>query len=445
MLDFEAAAAAEVAALSDSLAQLGLSAEIAATKIAETEQAIGAERIALQKRIADEASEIARQAAEEVAQAQRQAAEEAAAAWERILTAGQSIRAYVDGQRTNTGPGGVSTAQAFTAAQGQFGSDLTLARAGDQDALARITGTADRLLNAGQQQFASGVNFQAVRDFVLASLESLPVTRSYDALILEELQKLGGAVDVEVGITMIRAITEELNALPEAERNRLIQSGEVQRRILQAVLGTTGSALVTPGAIDRFVRQQVETTETIQISRSIDDKIGRLLDALITLGTAQADHLAFIKTDLNHFWRRSLGEGGGVTVQARDWAHSNTDSIVKFAQGGVFDGPVMFPMRGGATGLMGEAGPEAIMPLDRAPDGRLGVRASTPRIDLSGLVAVVRELQREVAMLRAERAADARRLIQAGNRTADATEETAETNATMARSDRIIGRRPRAA
>ena len=29
----------------------------------------------------------------------------------------------------------------------------------------------------------------------------------------------------------------------------------------------------------------------------------------------------------------------------------------------------------GATGLMGEAGPEAIMPLSRGGDGRLGVRA----------------------------------------------------------------------
>ena len=44
-----------------------------------------------------------------------------------------------------------------------------------------------------------------------------------------------------------------------------------------------------------------------------------------------------------------------------------------FASGGVVSGPVRFPMRGG-TGLMGEAGPEAIMPLSRGSDGRLGVR-----------------------------------------------------------------------
>lgn len=31
-------------------------------------------------------------------------------------------------------------------------------------------------------------------------------------------------------------------------------------------------------------------------------------------------------------------------------------------------------MGGGATGLLGEAGPEAILPLTRGADGRLGVR-----------------------------------------------------------------------
>ena len=36
--------------------------------------------------------------------------------------------------------------------------------------------------------------------------------------------------------------------------------------------------------------------------------------------------------------------------------------------------PSYFPVRGG-VGLMGEAGPEAILPLARGPDGRLGVRA----------------------------------------------------------------------
>jgi phage-related minor tail protein len=49
--------------------------------------------------------------------------------------------------------------------------------------------------------------------------------------------------------------------------------------------------------------------------------------------------------------------------------------VAAFARGGIVDGPTRFPMRGGSVGLMGEAGPEAILPLARGSDGRLGVRA----------------------------------------------------------------------
>lgn len=49
--------------------------------------------------------------------------------------------------------------------------------------------------------------------------------------------------------------------------------------------------------------------------------------------------------------------------------------IAAFARGGVVDGPTHFPMRGG-LGLMGEAGPEAIMPLARGSDGKLGFRGA---------------------------------------------------------------------
>ena len=51
-------------------------------------------------------------------------------------------------------------------------------------------------------------------------------------------------------------------------------------------------------------------------------------------------------------------------------------AIMPFAKGGVISQATAFPMRGGTMGLMGEAGPEAIMPLSRGPDGRLGVRAA---------------------------------------------------------------------
>lgn len=48
---------------------------------------------------------------------------------------------------------------------------------------------------------------------------------------------------------------------------------------------------------------------------------------------------------------------------------------VPFASGGVIASPISFPLSGGRTGLAGERGPEAIMPLSRGSDGRLGVAA----------------------------------------------------------------------
>ncbi len=48
-------------------------------------------------------------------------------------------------------------------------------------------------------------------------------------------------------------------------------------------------------------------------------------------------------------------------------------AVKPFAAGGVIGTPTYFPMMDGGVGLAGEAGPEAIMPLKRGADGRLGV------------------------------------------------------------------------
>jgi phage-related minor tail protein len=57
-------------------------------------------------------------------------------------------------------------------------------------------------------------------------------------------------------------------------------------------------------------------------------------------------------------------------------------NIMPFASGGVVKGPTLFPMAKGA-GLMGEAGPEAIMPLKRGPDGKLGVAGGGANVNVN--------------------------------------------------------------
>jgi lambda family phage tail tape measure protein len=73
------------------------------------------------------------------------------------------------------------------------------------------------------------------------------------------------------------------------------------------------------------------------------------------------------------------GKGSGLVggimklfANADGNAFSN-GKVTAFADGGVVNQPTMFPMANGA-GLMGEAGPEAIMPLKRGKNGKLGVQ-----------------------------------------------------------------------
>ncbi|GAB4225326.1 MAG: phage tail tape measure protein [Methyloligellaceae bacterium] len=78
-------------------------------------------------------------------------------------------------------------------------------------------------------------------------------------------------------------------------------------------------------------------------------------------------------------FRGILGNALGFSAGAR----IGSGRPVPFAHGGVLSSPLAFPLAGGRLGLAGEAGPEAIMPLARGPDGRLGVRAQAQTAPVS--------------------------------------------------------------
>jgi hypothetical protein len=66
------------------------------------------------------------------------------------------------------------------------------------------------------------------------------------------------------------------------------------------------------------------------------------------------------------------GAGGGATPSANGNAFG-PGGLIPFANGGVVNGATLFGFGGGRRGVMGEAGPEAILPLRRGRDGKLGV------------------------------------------------------------------------
>ena len=72
----------------------------------------------------------------------------------------------------------------------------------------------------------------------------------------------------------------------------------------------------------------------------------------------------------------AIGGLFGIGGFAKGGAFAQAGEITAFARGGVVSRPTVFPFARG-IGIMGEAGPEAILPLRRGPGGRLGVEATS--------------------------------------------------------------------
>ena len=100
-----------------------------------------------------------------------------------------------------------------------------------------------------------------------------------------------------------------------------------------------------------------------------------------------------------------FGGSGGGNAAASAFLSGNAKgnafsggNVIPFARGGIVSRPTIFPMAKGA-GLMGEAGPEAIMPLRRMPGGDLGVSGSgtvVQIIDQRGTQSAPVDVQRQM-------------------------------------------------
>jgi hypothetical protein len=109
----------------------------------------------------------------------------------------------------------------------------------------------------------------------------------------------------------------------------------------------------------------------------------RLSDALRGLGRTMVNSvltqaLKPVQNALGGLIVDGLGSLIGGILPFKDGAAFSQGKVTPFARGGVVASAASFPMRGG-IGLMGEAGPEAILPLARGADGALGVRSGGGR------------------------------------------------------------------
>jgi phage-related minor tail protein len=141
---------------------------------------------------------------------------------------------------------------------------------------------------------------------------------------------------------------------------------------------------------DEIADLRLQLAEAAKLSNQFGAALGNAFEGLAIRGKSLGDvvrslGLSLSKIALNAAFKpleqafgnalSGLFAGGGGLAFAKGGVLAR-GLPVPFAQGGVIASPTLFPLAGNKLGLMGERGAEAIMPLARGPDGRLGVAAS---------------------------------------------------------------------
>jgi phage-related minor tail protein len=167
---------------------------------------------------------------------------------------------------------------------------------------------------------------------------------------------------------------------------------EAQITSLEVTLGSASSMVAAfEGELTKMEQSLVFTTREVNaLTSGFSSGLRRAFDGVVFDGKRLSEALGDVAhsmldtvynvaiSPVQNTLGGALAQGlngllSGVMPFANGAAFSQ-GRVTPFAKGGVVSSPTSFPMRG-SSGLMGEAGPEAIMPLTRGADGRLGVAA----------------------------------------------------------------------
>jgi lambda family phage tail tape measure protein len=180
------------------------------------------------------------------------------------------------------------------------------------------------------------------------------------------------------------AQAEAVDRLTEKLRN-VERVGEIANNITSAFAGAFDSIILGTDNLRNILGKFFQDVASA-FSKMAAQIIADQLRMLVFNGIMKALGL-FVPNPTGFSSSSTLSYFNATTPQFNFNANGNafaSNGIVPFAMGGTFtnsvvSSPTLFKFADGAglsTGVMGEAGPEAIMPLKRGPGGRLGVEAS---------------------------------------------------------------------
>jgi len=192
-----------------------------------------------------------------------------------------------------------------------------------------------------QEDYLKKLQLEADRKLKLSKLSE------EEARIKEiTFQLIDKGLPIEQGrIEAIVATEEALRKATEAEKQR--------EQLMNTIEGHISNAFMT----------------MVDGSKSVEDAFkGMLRNILLEVYKQQVAEPA--AAGIGSLLSKGLSS---VLPSAKGNVISGGEHVTAYADGGVVNRATMFPMRGG-MGLMGEAGPEAIMPLKRGSNGKLGVQ-----------------------------------------------------------------------
>jgi lambda family phage tail tape measure protein len=309
-------------------------------------------------------------------------------------------------------------------------------RTGGASAIDKAARDAERAAEAAKQQLkaANDINF-ALRNQLAITQEIDPVSKrmvEYDVTkneIAKEANELRALAKSADELTLInnneqikqkiaqveyeREINDLLAArailvadlLRAASMSTVFNPLETQNEALQEILdkypaigaaADAAAALATSGMSEMIAgtksAQEVFAEFLNSIANALMQTAAKMIAQYIAIGIARM--FAGIGTPGGFAPSGPLAAVGNINPDVSSFFSLNANGnafgangIIPFAKGGIVNSPTLFPFAKG-TGLMGEAGPEAIMPLQRGANGKLGVLASGSGGDINVVVNV---------------------------------------------------------
>lgn len=247
---------------------------------------------------------------------------------------------------------------------------------------------------AVEARAAAEARRNAARDMLAATMAPLESIRALQDAVSSTGRDASRAADT-TGAALNRmsaAVVETAVAAPDTPDKTMEKTSKAAEKLRDSVVDTFDSMRTAAQNVARDISEPIKDAlrsgelswrtfadAVLQIgrnlaSRLIDVAFAPIEEALTSaLRGVIAGGPTGILSSLFGFASGGVIDRGSVHAFA-DGGVVDRGSVYEFARGGVVSRPMIFPLARG-IGLVGEAGPEAILPLRRGADGRLGVEA----------------------------------------------------------------------